>query len=131
MQKDRSLRYQHAAEMRADLQALRSRLEARAGKWKALLVPALIAVLFALVAAASLRAPRVREWVLGKSSAGTSREIKSLAVLPLENLTGDSSQEYFVDGMTDALITTHQDRFAARDFTYFRDALQRDTEKTP
>jgi TolB-like protein/Tfp pilus assembly protein PilF len=31
--------------------------------------------------------------------------IGSLAVLPLENLTGDSHQEYFVDGMTDALIT--------------------------
>jgi TolB-like protein len=26
-------------------------------------------------------------------------------VLPLENLTGDASQEYFADGMTDALIT--------------------------
>ncbi len=33
------------------------------------------------------------------------RHIDSLAVLPLENLTGDSSQEYFADGMTDALIT--------------------------
>lgn len=31
--------------------------------------------------------------------------IGSLAVLPLENLTGDAAQEYFVDGMTDALIT--------------------------
>jgi eukaryotic-like serine/threonine-protein kinase len=31
-------------------------------------------------------------------------EIKSLAVLPLENLSGDPSQEYFADGMTDALI---------------------------
>src|SRR5215469_4405613 len=31
--------------------------------------------------------------------------IHSLAVLPLENLSGDPSQEYFVDGMTDALIT--------------------------
>jgi TolB-like protein/Tfp pilus assembly protein PilF len=31
--------------------------------------------------------------------------IRSLAVLPLENLTGDPSQEYFADGMTDALIT--------------------------
>ena len=30
--------------------------------------------------------------------------IKSLAVLPLENLTGDPAQEYFVDGMTNALI---------------------------
>ena len=31
-------------------------------------------------------------------------DIKSLAVLPLENLSGDQSQEYFADGMTDALI---------------------------
>jgi TolB-like protein len=31
--------------------------------------------------------------------------IGSLAVLPLENLTGDVAEEYFADGMTDALIT--------------------------
>jgi eukaryotic-like serine/threonine-protein kinase len=31
--------------------------------------------------------------------------IQSLAVLPLENLSGDASQDYFADGMTDALIT--------------------------
>jgi TolB-like protein/DNA-binding winged helix-turn-helix (wHTH) protein/predicted negative regulator of RcsB-dependent stress response len=31
--------------------------------------------------------------------------IRSLAVLPLENLSGDASQDYFSDGMTDALIT--------------------------
>ena len=31
--------------------------------------------------------------------------IRSLAVLPLENLSGDSSQNYFADGMTDELIT--------------------------
>lgn len=31
--------------------------------------------------------------------------IRSLAVLPLENFSGDTSQEYFADGMTDALIT--------------------------
>jgi TolB-like protein/DNA-binding winged helix-turn-helix (wHTH) protein/Tfp pilus assembly protein PilF len=30
--------------------------------------------------------------------------IGSLAVLPLENLSGDPAQEYFADGMTDALI---------------------------
>jgi TolB-like protein/DNA-binding winged helix-turn-helix (wHTH) protein/Flp pilus assembly protein TadD len=34
------------------------------------------------------------------------RPIHSLAVLPLENLSGDSSQEYFADGMTDELIAT-------------------------
>jgi TolB-like protein/DNA-binding winged helix-turn-helix (wHTH) protein/Tfp pilus assembly protein PilF len=31
--------------------------------------------------------------------------IRSIAVLPLQNLSGDAAQEYFVDGMTDALIT--------------------------
>ena len=31
--------------------------------------------------------------------------IQSLAVLPLANLSGDPEQEYFVDGMTDALIS--------------------------
>jgi len=30
--------------------------------------------------------------------------VRSLAVLPLENLSGDSSQEFFADGMTDELI---------------------------
>ena len=32
-------------------------------------------------------------------------KIKSLAVLPLKNLSGDPEQEYFADGMTEALIT--------------------------
>jgi TolB-like protein len=33
------------------------------------------------------------------------RAVASLAVLPLLNLTGDAGQDYFVDGMTDALTT--------------------------
>jgi TolB-like protein/Tfp pilus assembly protein PilF len=36
---------------------------------------------------------------------GPGSAIRSLAVLPLENLTGDADQEYFADGMTEALIT--------------------------
>jgi serine/threonine-protein kinase len=35
---------------------------------------------------------------------GAGARAASLAVLPLDNFTGDSSQEYFVDGMTEALI---------------------------
>jgi TolB-like protein/DNA-binding winged helix-turn-helix (wHTH) protein len=31
--------------------------------------------------------------------------IRSIAVLPLENLSGDPAEEYFADGITDALIT--------------------------
>src|ERR1700739_3597911 len=36
---------------------------------------------------------------------GPSPEIRSLAVLPLESLSIDASQDYFADGMTDELIT--------------------------
>jgi len=40
-----------------------------------------------------------------KHLAANVTAIGSLAVLPLENLTGDPAQEYFADGMTDALTT--------------------------
>jgi TolB-like protein/DNA-binding winged helix-turn-helix (wHTH) protein/Tfp pilus assembly protein PilF len=40
-----------------------------------------------------------------RSRSEPSPTIRSLAVLPLENLSGDVSQEYFADGMTDELIT--------------------------
>ncbi|MFQ5754201.1 MAG: tetratricopeptide repeat protein, partial [bacterium] len=36
---------------------------------------------------------------------GNRTEINSIAVLPLVNLSDDPEQEYFTDGMTDALIT--------------------------
>ena len=38
-------------------------------------------------------------------STRASAAIRSVAVLPLQNLSGDPNQEYFADGMTDALIT--------------------------
>ena len=43
-------------------------------------------------------------WVL-YSQSHSSPGIRSLAVLPLENLSGDPSQDYFAEGMTDELIT--------------------------
>jgi len=42
-------------------------------------------------------------WKLASKGA-LDPQIKSLVVLPLENLSGDPSQEYLADGMTDALI---------------------------
>jgi TolB-like protein/DNA-binding winged helix-turn-helix (wHTH) protein/Tfp pilus assembly protein PilF len=41
----------------------------------------------------------------GPEAAGVPPAMHSLAVLPLENLSGDKEQEYFADGMTDALTT--------------------------
>lgn len=35
----------------------------------------------------------------------TTKRFESLVVLPLENVSGDATQDYFADGMTDALIT--------------------------
>lgn len=34
-----------------------------------------------------------------------ARPVRSIAVLPLQNFSGDPAQEYFADGMTDELIT--------------------------
>jgi TolB-like protein/DNA-binding winged helix-turn-helix (wHTH) protein len=62
-----------------------------------------------------------RRWIWGAASAvlmvalflfviferrvASRTPINSLAVLPLQNLSGDPNQEYFADGMTDELIT--------------------------
>ena len=62
----------------------------------------LAAGLFGVVLAAALATSLV--WRLGRRGSAET-EIRSIAVLPLENLSGDPSQEYFVDGMTDELIT--------------------------
>jgi len=43
--------------------------------------------------------------VLFRSRGRAPSGIRSLAVLPLENLSADASQSYFADGMTDELIT--------------------------
>src|SRR5262245_9674094 len=51
----------------------------------------------------ALRAVRSRTTPIGLGSASKRR--RSLAVLPLQNLSGDPNQDYFVDGMHEALIT--------------------------
>jgi serine/threonine-protein kinase len=47
----------------------------------------------------------VWSWRTEPGPASPSGAVQSLAVLPLENLSGDPSLEYFADGMTEALIT--------------------------
>lgn len=66
-------------------------------RWPLILVGLL--VLSALLL--GLNAGGLRERLLGR---GNPIRVQSLAVLPLENLSGDASQDYFADGMTEALI---------------------------
>src|SRR5438105_9623750 len=49
-----------------------------------------------------LAAIEMRGWLV---PGDTQPPIRSLAVLPLQNLSGDPSQDYFADGMTEELIT--------------------------
>ncbi len=59
-------------------------------------------VIFALLIAGTVLTAAA--WKEGLFSAAPS-QIRSIAVLPLQNLSNDPSQEYFADGMTDELIT--------------------------
>jgi len=45
----------------------------------------------------------VARWHSSLARSGAEGHIDSIAVLPLENLSGDPAQEYFADGMTEAL----------------------------
>jgi TolB-like protein/Tfp pilus assembly protein PilF len=64
-----------------------------------LIIVALIAASWATVHYRGVSKPAER------TSSEAAAAIHSLAVLPLENLSGDKEQEYFADGMTDALTT--------------------------
>ena len=59
-----------------------------------------LAVLLAFVG--TLNVTRLRQRVFGMPGPSA---IRSLAVLPLQNLSGDPAQDYFADGMTDQLTT--------------------------
>ena len=66
-----------------------------------LLLPAVgLAALVAVLLGANVGGVRDRVWPKDPAA-----PIRAIAVLPLENLSGDPNQEYFADGMTDALIT--------------------------
>ncbi|UCF79178.1 MAG: protein kinase [Candidatus Eiseniibacteriota bacterium] len=60
---------------------------------------------------------------------GGVEPVDSIAVLPLENLSGDPEQEYFADGMTEALITELSKIGAVRIISRTSVMRYRDTDK--
>jgi TolB-like protein/DNA-binding winged helix-turn-helix (wHTH) protein/Flp pilus assembly protein TadD len=58
-----------------------------------------------LVALATMAIWSATHWRDRLRSHGEFRPVHSLAVLPMENLSGDPAQEYLADSMTDQLIT--------------------------
>jgi TolB-like protein len=66
---------------------------------------AVVGLLGLAVAAALLLGLNVRGWRDRVFMRSPKPQIQALAVLPLTNLSGDPEQEYFADGMTEALIT--------------------------
>src|SRR5437016_2023907 len=67
--------------------------------WRLKWIPGLLAITLIIAFALDIAGIRRRVFALSVPP------IHSIVVLPFENLSGDPSQEYFADGITDALIT--------------------------
>jgi len=110
LEKDRDVRYQSAAELRADLKRLRRDTET--GRTAIVSTPghaalprqaiwAAIALLLVLGIAAAWWLHKSRQ----NSASATPAGKTSLAVLPLQNLSGEAANDYFSEGMTEEIGT--------------------------
>jgi len=109
LEKDRNLRYQSAAEMRADLQRLKRdtdstrMLAAHLSSGSAKVATSSHRTLWLILAACVVVAALITGgfWYARSKSAS---QIDSLAVLPFVNEGGDAKTDYLSDGITESLI---------------------------
>lgn len=87
------------------LRVLRTSPQTYFRHWYVLLLGAVLVAVAALLFGLNLVGVRDRLWQRSTPGQGTAIPIESLAVLPFDNLSGDSSNDYFADGFTDELIT--------------------------
>jgi TolB-like protein len=113
LEKDRNLRYQHASEIRADLQRVKRDAESasvvaptemaakpRTAVRSTMLIGAAAGLIVLVVGFAGYR------WYSARSASSSPAVGKpSIAVLPLQNLSSDPDGAYFADGMTDEITT--------------------------
>lgn len=110
LDKDPACRYQSAAELLVDLRRLQTTASGKAAP--SLQQPAsrsvvrstayVAGLLLAFAAAVAAFNAGWRDRLLGRAH---TPQIRSLAVLPFENLSGDPDQDYFAEGITEALTT--------------------------
>jgi TolB-like protein/Flp pilus assembly protein TadD/predicted Ser/Thr protein kinase len=112
LEKDPEVRYQSAAELRADLRRLKRDTES--GRTPVTAEPSLVRrlplrnVTLAMLGLLLVLGIADMWWVRKpsqKSESATPGTKTSLAVLPLQNLSGDPANEYFSDGMTEEIGT--------------------------
>jgi eukaryotic-like serine/threonine-protein kinase len=107
LEKEPANRYQSAKELAVDLRRVAPAtttapapvVRRRLTKPRA----ALISAMALAIAATALALANPGDW--RTRLFGPAQSVRTIAVLPLLNLTGDTSQDYFADGMTEALTT--------------------------
>lgn len=95
VERDPANRFQTAEELKTALEILTKK---RSQRWSRLRWAVAVLIVGLAVAAAGI------VWRRGASPGGRGR-IRSIAVLPMVNLSSDAAQEYFADGMTDTLTS--------------------------
>ncbi|HVB36322.1 MAG TPA: FlgO family outer membrane protein [Candidatus Acidoferrales bacterium] len=111
LEKEPENRYQSAKELEVDLRRLQTLTSGpvaltaapKLSLWRDRM--AKLASAAAVIALIIVLALVVRSWRAHFAPASGSPRIQSLAVLPLENLSGDPQQAYFTEGMTEELTT--------------------------